>query len=270
MNKQTNPFAPLPVPRTTSCKCCGAACSLVAVMDSSRGGVNARAGWSIDDFSGYAVYYYRCATCGFTFTRAFDHWTLADFSKNIYNEDYNRQDPDYITGERGTRTAEHIIQQFGAYAQQLSVLDWGSGEGSFAARLEQHGFTQVDGYDPFVETVKSLPSGNYDMVTCFEVIEHVLDPVSLVKDLAACRSPQGAILISTLCCTQQVINFGLENWHYCVPKNGHISLMTPQALAHCAHKAGLVAYSFTEAAHALFDATNIPVWLAGVLPNAAP
>ena len=269
MNTTINPFAPHPVPRTTSCKCCGAACRLVALMDASRGGVNARAGWAVDALSGDAVYYYQCADCGFTFTRAFDHWTPAQFSQHIYNEDYGRQDPAYTTGERGTRTAEDIIQQFGLYAQQLSVLDWGSGEGSFAAKLEEHGFAQVGSYDPFVQNAALLPSGTYDMVTCFEVIEHVLDPAALVKSMAACRASHGAIFISTLCCTPQVINFGLENWHYCVPRNGHISLMTPQALAHCAHKAGLAAHSFTGAAHVLFDPSNIPLWLAAVLPKTA-
>jgi len=269
MNTPTNPFAPRPVPSTTSCKCCSAVCTLVAVMDSSRGGVNARAGWAVDALSGYAVYYYRCAGCGFTFTRAFDHWTPAQWSENIYNEDYGRQDPDYLTGARGQRTAQDVIGQFGAYAKQLSVLDWGSGQGSFAAGLEQYGFSQVDGYDPFVDNATSLPTGHYDMVTCFEVIEHVLDPVALVNDLAACRAGQGAILISTLCCTQQVIGFGLENWHYCVPRNGHISLMTPQALGYCASKAGLTAHSFTGAAHVLFDPAHIPPWLAAVLPKAA-
>ncbi|WP_081430607.1 hypothetical protein [Polaromonas sp. JS666] len=76
--------------------------------------------------------YYRCSGCGFKFTRAFDHWTPSDFAPQIYN------------GERGTRTAQDVSRQFGIHAERLSVLDWGSGEGSFAADLQRHGFSRVD------------------------------------------------------------------------------------------------------------------------------
>lgn len=266
MTHTPNPYAPTPLPLSTPCKCCTGLCRLVAVVDAARSGADVRAGHAVDALTGQAVYYHRCLNCGFTFTRAFDHWTPADFAKHIYNDDYARHDPSYADGERGTRTAADVVAQFGAYAGQLSVLDWGSGEGSFCAALRQHGFARVVGYDPFVDLAAAPPSGHYDMVTCFEVIEHVLEPARLIASLASHRAPQGAILISTLLCNQQVVDFGLENWHYCVPRNGHISFMTPAALMHCASSVGLVAYSFSEKAHVMFDAVHVPVWLAPVLP----
>ena len=269
MGAAANPFAPAAVPQQTACKCCGASSKLVAVMDAARSGVDARTGRAVEPLSGRAVYYHRCEGCGFTFTRAFDHWTQAEFARHIYNADYSRHDPAYADGERGTRTAGDVIRQFGAHSARLSVLDWGGGEGSFAAGLKRHGFARVDSYDPFVSGAAARPAGSYDMVTCMEVIEHVVDPAALVADLAACRAARGAILISTLCCTRQVMEYGLENWHYCVPRNGHISLMSAQALLHCARRAGLVAYSFSEAAHVMFDAAAVPDWLAPVLPAIA-
>lgn len=264
-----NPFAPPAVPSTTECKCCGGASTLVAVMDASRSGLDARAACAVEALSGGAVYYHRCRSCGFTFTRAFDHFTADDFTLRIYNADYGRHDPAYTNGERGTRTAADMMRSFsfGAQAAQLSVLDWGSGEGSFAAALRQHGFVHVESYDPFVAGSSVRPSGRHDMVTCFEVIEHVLDPKALVADLAACRASQGAILISTLLCSAQVIDFGLQNWHYCVPRNGHISFMTAQALLYCAAQVGLRAHSFSEGVHVMFDPAATPDWLAPVLPK---
>ena len=257
-----NPFAPAPVPTHTPCKCCGGQSLLAAVIDAARSGLDARAGRAVEPLGGHAVYYHRCQDCGFTFTRAFDHWSAEDFAQRIYNADYPRHDPAYADGERGTRTAQDIIKQFGKHAARLSVLDWGAGEGSFAATLRSAGFAQTQSYDPFVAGAQARPQGLFDMVACMEVIEHTLDPVALVADLAACRSADGAILISTLCCTQQVVDFGLEHWHYCVPRNGHISLMTAKALAHCARKAGLAAHSYTEKAHVLFDPAAPPDWLA--------
>jgi SAM-dependent methyltransferase len=266
MSQVSNPFCPTAIPASTHCKCCNKTSSLVAVMDAARSGTDVRAGYTVNALSGQAVYYYCCQSCGFTFTRAFDHWTPADFTRFIYNADYGRHDPAYADGERGTRTAADVCRQFGAYAAQLSVLDWGSGAGSFCTAMLEYGFARVAGYDPFVSEAADSPAGLYDMVTCFEVIEHVLEPMQLIESLAAHRKPQGAILISTLFCNQQVVNFGLENWHYCVPRNGHISFMTPDALMHCAKRAGLRSYSFSEKAHVLFDRAFVPAWLAPVLP----
>jgi hypothetical protein len=269
MRQSANSFAPAAVPQETVCKCCAAPSSLLAVMDAARSGVDARAGRAVEALSGLAIYYYRCSACGFTFTRAFDHWTDADFARYIYNADYARHDPEYENGARGKRTAGDIIAQFGAAAGAISVLDWGCGDGGFVEALRQYGFARVDGYDPFVAGASERPQGRYEMVTCFEVIEHALDPLGLVADLAACRAERGAILISTLCCSQQVADYGLEHWHYCVPRNGHISLLTPAALMHCAQAVGLVAFSFTEAAHVLFDPDAVAPWLQRVLPRAA-
>lgn len=267
MKPPANPFAPAAVPASTACKCCGAPSALAAVMDAARSGLDGRAGRAVEALSGRAVYYYRCGACGFTFTRAFDHWTPADFAREIYNAEYTRHDPAYADGERGARTAGDVIRQFGAHGPRLTVLDWGSGTGSFAATLRRHGFARVDEFDPFVAGASARPEGRYDMVTCFEVIEHELDPARLVRDLAACRATQGAILISTLCCSAQVVDFGLQNWHYCAPRGGHISLMTPPALMHCAQQAGLVAHSYNEGAHVIYDAAAIPAWLAPTLPK---
>lgn len=269
MSSSPNPFAPALVPARTDCKCCAAPSTLVAVLDAAHSGTDVRAGHTVEALTGLAVYYYRCSRCGFTFTRAFDHWTPADFAAHIYNANYARHDPAYANGERGTRTAADVISQFSAHAPRLSVLDWGSGAGSFAVALRQHGFARVESYDPFVATHMARPGGRYDMVTCFEVMEHVLEPLALIEDLAALRAPAGAILVSTLCCTQQVIDVGLAHWHYCVPRNGHISFMTPRALHEGARRVGLVAHSFTEAAHVLFDAAQVPRWLMSVLPPQA-
>jgi FkbM family methyltransferase len=266
MNQTNNPFAPAPVPQTTLCKCCNELSKLVAVVDAARSGSDTRAGYAVDALAGRPLYYYRCQSCGFTFTRGFDHWTRDDFARNIYNEEYSRHDPSYANGERGVRTAADIFTQFGAFAPKLSVLDWGSGEGSFCAELRRYGFARVEGYDPFVKESSVAPAGLYDMVTCFEVIEHELNPTQLIEKMAAHRSKNGAILISTLLCTQQVVDYGLENWHYCVPRGGHISFMTALALMLCAKRVGLVAHSFSAGAHVIFDEGCVPEWLAPVLP----
>lgn len=42
-----------------------------------------------------------------------------------------------------------------------------------------------------------LPGGQYDVATCFEVVEHVEDPESVVREVARLLSPTGIALFST-------------------------------------------------------------------------
>src|SRR3989338_241356 len=78
------------------------------------------------------------------------------------------------------------------------VLDIGCGDGSFAKILKKKG-CEVVGCDIDPESVKKaktdieaytcnlekddLPNGEFDYITCIDVIEHVIDPVKLLKKL---------------------------------------------------------------------------------------
>ncbi len=89
------------------------------------------------------------------------------------------------------------------------VLDVGCGDGNFAKILERRG-CQVIGCDIDPELVKKakqgieafvcnvekeeLPRGNFDYITCIDVIEHVIDPVKLLNNL---RGKSKYIVITT-------------------------------------------------------------------------
>ena len=46
--------------------------------------------------SGRDIYYYKCGVCRFVFTDDFDHFTVDDFKRVIYNDDYVKMDPDFV------------------------------------------------------------------------------------------------------------------------------------------------------------------------------
>ncbi len=66
-----------------------------------------------------------------------------------------------------------------------------------AAELRRKGFETLEGF----AHEASRWAGSADVVTCFEVLEHVGDAVALFNDLAALARPGGLIIVSGLCGT---------------------------------------------------------------------
>jgi hypothetical protein len=75
--------------------------------------------------------------------------------------------------------------------QTQEALDWGSGPGEnpVLAELLRREDLKVDLYDPVYQ--KQLPTKNYDLITCTEVVEHFQYPKSSFKDIFQHLKPQG-------------------------------------------------------------------------------
>jgi ubiquinone/menaquinone biosynthesis C-methylase UbiE len=127
----------------------------------------------------------------------------------------------FIPGNGGTQLRYEHMHRY-AMAQSLvdgrRVLDFGSGEGYGTSALASRAasVTGVD-IDPEAvahartkyETVLNVsfeaitdnrlpyPDGSFDVVTCFEVIEHVPDPNAVIEEIARLLSTDGVLLIST-------------------------------------------------------------------------
>ena len=65
---------------------------------------------------------------------------------------------------------------------------------SLAQECRSKGFDVVE---DIVENVKGH-NDTADLVTCFEVLEHVYDPLQFIRDLAALTRPGGSVFVSTL------------------------------------------------------------------------
>jgi 2-polyprenyl-6-hydroxyphenyl methylase/3-demethylubiquinone-9 3-methyltransferase len=189
-------------------------------------------------FSGIHVHYFRCEGCGFLFTRFFDDWTPEQFAEFVYNDDYIKVDGEYAD-IRPAREAVSIARRLAAFTH-LNMLDYGSGSGRFAAHLRGHGFENVASYDPFSSPAR--PEGLFDVITCFEVLEHSPAPERTLADIASLLAPGGCVIFSTAVQPANIREIR-ANWWYVAPRNGHASIYTLAALARAGRDAGLVLYA---------------------------
>ena len=185
--------------------------------------------------SGICVPYYQCRACRLLFTDFFDSWTHDEFSRFIYNPDYIKVDSEYQT-VRPAREAATMASRLRA-CESARVLDYGSGTGAFSREMRNSGFTRIESYDPFSSPER--PQGRFDIITCFEVIEHSPNPIEAVQDMQSFLSEGGCIIFSQ---TLQPADIATQrgNWWYLGPRNGHICTFAAETLAVIGDAVGLV------------------------------
>ena len=242
----TAAFQPI-TDKQATCKCCGSAAALYGVVDFHKHcEVQHRHDLGV---SGIPIYYYRCPSCGFIFTIAFDNFTKEDFSRRIYNSDYILVDPDYKE-ERPRGNADLVSNLFPTLTPQR-ILDYGCGEGVLVDVLRGTGRFQVDAYDPFVPRYAARPTQRYNCIVSFEVLEHSTQPAQTIADMNELLTENGLIVLSTLLQPEDIDQQGL-NWWYAGPRNGHVSLFSVAGLLKLVEPFGFKHGSFNANLHVLF------------------
>jgi hypothetical protein len=222
------------------------------------------------ELSGIPCYYAYCEHCGFCFCPAIAAWEPAKFKERIYNDDYLIVDPDYEE-KRPKYHAGFLMSVFGHQKHRIRHLDYGGGHGLLSGILREAGWQSVS-YDPFMDESSFKPDkGSFNLVTAFEVFEHVSDPRALMEccrdfldsDISSING-DGMILFSTLVSDGLIKLRQRLNWWYASPRNGHISLFSRRSLELLANDYGFVYAHFIQAPgiHCFFS--RLPDWAAHV------
>ena len=232
----------------TPCKLCGEPAPVIGVVDFNKSCEEAN-GTRLPP-SGVLVHYRQCSSCGFMFTDAFDDWSQGDFKTHIYNDGYLSIDPDYVS-VRPRGNAAVVLHLFDAHKAEVRLLDYGGGNDVLCADLRAAGFAVTQTYDPFVAEFARRPDGKFNLITCFETLEHMPDPVAGIADILASLDEPGVVLFSTLLQPADIDRLGLT-WWYAAPRNGHVSLFSRKALELAFERHGYRVVSFNDNAHFAF------------------
>lgn len=188
-------------------------------------------------YSSQLINYYICENCEFCFAPEFFEWTKKDFEEKIYNKDYILVDPEYA-GIRSKRNANLLIKLLKNLEKDIQHLDYGGGNGLLSKILNEYGIAST-AYDPYSINNQSLPR-KYNLITAFEVFEHVNDIDLLFDNLNNLLSDHGCIVFSTALNDDHLRNNdNLSTWWYAAPRNGHISLFSKKSLEIVASKYNL-------------------------------
>ena len=244
------------------CPVCFGECALFDVVDFNKS--CAESTGKHLPLSGIPIYYVRCAACGFCFAPECCALSPEEFSAHIYNDDYIAVDPEYLE-IRPQKNAAALLAMFPELPRSVRHLDYGGGNGLLARTLRESNWNSAS-YDPLLNKdtdIKSL--GTYELITAFEVFEHVPDVHALMSDLRLLLSPGGLILFSTLLLDGHIVPHQRLTWWYASPRNGHISLFSRKSLdtlirtSEPQWRFG----SFSEGFHAIH--TNVPPWAEPIL-----
>jgi 2-polyprenyl-3-methyl-5-hydroxy-6-metoxy-1,4-benzoquinol methylase len=122
----------------------------------------------------------------------------------------------FDSGQESFFASETYAKLVAAQLRQLgchdSALDIGAGDGQFIERLLSLDFRSVTGIEPsaapIVQSKSSIRSmirqdifrrtdfepGQFDLITCFQVMEHLWDPAQLTRDVLSLLRPGGLFL----------------------------------------------------------------------------
>lgn len=133
-------------------------------------------------------------------------------------------------------------------AQSIRLLDVGCSSGAFLLNAKILGFN-AEGVEPAkkaVDTAKSLnlkvhhgylesinfSNDTFDVITLFEVIEHLTDPRQLLDECHRILKPDGVMIIGTGNTDSWTVRFMKHNWEYfnMDQHGGHISFFNPYSI----------------------------------------
>ncbi len=239
----------------TNCPVCNSTSAPLDVVDFNKSCEELRQKYL--PLSQKPIYYFLCENCHFCFAPEIYNWTISEFEEKIYNDQYIEIDPDYVES-RPTANAKQLTHLFDNQKKLIRHLDYGGGSGLLSQLLRDQDFQSIT-YDPFYNKETNIENlGKFDLITAYEVFEHVPNVDKLMSDLSSLLNDDGIILFSTLLSDGQIEKNKRIQWWYASPRNGHISLFSKKSLSILANNSGFTLGSFSTGLHAMWKI--VPQW----------
>lgn len=202
----------------------------------------------------------RCKNCGLVFQnpRPSDNDV-----KDMYDEDYFNgrgfdEGVNYIEGMKASSAWEAIytdrLSNIGRFTKKGYILEVGCGLGDFLHYAKRIGWSvqgvEISEYSSkyaiknfhikvFTGTLEQarFKKNSYDAVTMIEVIEHLTDPLTTLRECCRIMSPGGVIVIQTGNVEGLYAKIKGKRWPYYL--SGHMTYFSKKTITEMLAKAGL-------------------------------
>lgn len=170
----------------------------------------------------YLVQYYKCPVCGFVRTEK-PYWLEEAYSNAIVNFDMGLLNRNIYL----SKIVSAIIQT--CFKNRDTFLDYGGGYGIFVRLMRDRGF-DFHWYDKYCVNLFAKgfekSKDKYDIVTAFELAEHLIDPKEEIGNIIN--------ISSTFVFTTELLPIKTpkpnEWWYYALKGGQHISFYTKKSL----------------------------------------
>lgn len=171
----------------------------------------------------YPAIYRVCTACGAVFV-ANPTWL-----EEAYDEPINEEDSGLLQ-RCASMSKKAALILAGEGIKRGRFLDWGGGYGTFTRMMRDRGFDYFhdDAYcdNLFARGFEDIPGTRYDLVTAFEVFEHLSDPAA---DLSSTAARTDRLLFSTTLVDEPPPAVD-DWWYYGLEHGQHIMLHTEKSL----------------------------------------
>ncbi|HVS26947.1 MAG TPA: class I SAM-dependent methyltransferase [Burkholderiales bacterium] len=165
-------------------------------------------------------------------------------------------DSDKRRSQQNAKWLTKISRRLQKPAAEIHLLDVGCSSGAFLSIARQLDF-RAEGVEPAPKAAQSalqsglkvhtgtleeagFPADHFDAITLFEVIEHIKEPLPLLKECRRIIRPNGVLMIGTGNNASWTAAFMKSRWQYFQIDHhgGHVSFFNPLSLRLLAERCG--------------------------------
>jgi len=193
---------------------------------------------------------YQCPDCGQLLSSCTQDWynkSMQEFNNPQGTVPQGSMDKRY--DQRMSRILKNAQKGLPYGISSVTSLDVGCSSGALLEVALRCGFN-AHGAEPAeqaAQTASAIPNAHvfkgflhdakysdnhFDIITLFEVIEHLTDPVDLISEITRILKPGGILLIGTGNADSWTVQIQSEKWEYfdIAGHGGHISFFTPKSM----------------------------------------
>jgi cyclopropane fatty-acyl-phospholipid synthase-like methyltransferase len=151
--------------------------------------------------------YYKCSDCTLIFVSRDQILPAIDELKRYEAHKNSEEDPHY-----GAYLKQIVVASLPHLKKNARGLDFGCGKTTLLSKLYGESGLSVDSYDVFFHPEEMIWQKTYDFIVLSEVIEHLAQPLEVMRKLKGILSPTGQIFIKTKLYPETKAAFA--NWFY--------------------------------------------------------